>query len=187
MIDEDLRELIRLSRELGFNSFKDFCKAYFKEFSYQRYIDELFEDYLYSVQVGRPKWDGSGYWSIEDSFEDYVRADIESGRARLKELEEKKKTRLPSFLGIRPLEQEGILETPFKISEEVTMEDLDFYELLLKKGEEACKLYLQGVLKVSDLTEKQGKELLEKLREESERAKQKLNKVLKDKERKLIL
>jgi hypothetical protein len=139
--------LIKEAKERGYDSVLDYVKATFQCWDKSAtvgVVDEIYENFLLCVQEGVSKepW-GNGKWDTNSTFREFLSHTLKQIDSRLEELEWKKKTRYPAFAGLIKLLPD-MTNVPKGVGESMSMEDYEFYELILRKTKEIVSSMLNN-------------------------------------------
>jgi len=116
-------------------------EKHYKDWDEKTIIDGLYEDFM-NMYINGVVSEISG--KVPQSFEEYLNDSLKAIEYRLKALEYNKKYQTSGF---EPLKKIGIIEQieglPKGFGEPLKAEDIDFFEMILKKTKETIENYLK--------------------------------------------
>jgi hypothetical protein len=128
------------AKQKGYPSVKDYLKTRFKNWDKEEkylLIDELYNEFLDAVAYSKETWFDKKY-NVNSTFLEFLSDCLKTIESRLEELDWKRRTEYPSFPGLYNLVSEPSSVLP-GAGEKLSIEDYEFYELLLKKSKETIK------------------------------------------------
>jgi len=150
-LDYEVKQLIQEAKQNGYDSVKDYVKHLFQNWNEETdiaIINELYDEYMKCLQMGTERLFGEGKWDENTSFEEFLRESLIMLEHRLEEIKWKKQTKFPSYPGLVELLPD-IKDVPSGVGEPLSIEDYDFYEMLIKKTMEAIKSVLTNESKLN--------------------------------------
>ena len=130
------------------------------------YLHECYQNFAAALQVGASKdyqykdnlayvLAGSPVWSSSDSFGDWCRDQEEHLVWRLQSLEEKKLQNRPSDSILLSVMDKVQDPDPY-LGKHMTSEDYEIYEWVLRKSQEALRLFKQGSYTIDQVLTHEG-------------------------------
>jgi hypothetical protein len=139
--EEAIDLVIEEARQQGLSVYQ-WLEKHYREWNDEVIIEGLYEDFL-NMKVNNVPSEISG--KIPQTFEEYLNDSLKAIEYRLRALEFNKKYKTSGF---EPLKKMGIIEEikglPKGFGEPLSSEDIEFFEMILKKTKETIENYLKS-------------------------------------------
>jgi len=139
--EQAIDQVIDEARKEGLSVYQ-WLEKHYKEWDDKVILDGLYEDFM-DMYINQVPSEISG--KIPLSFEEYLQDSLKAIELRLQALEYNRRYKTSGF---EPLKKSGMIEEikdlPKGFGEPLASEDIDFFEMILKKTKETIQNYLKS-------------------------------------------